>query len=138
MGERYDRVRELAKKNGTTVTALERELGFAKGSLSKMDKNAPSSERMQKLANRLNTTVGYIMDGNDDYIYITKDASEDYKAVEHYFNSGAHDAAARSASDRTLRLLYEAIHDSSAEQINQVYDYLLFLKEKENKGETNE
>ena len=48
---------------------------------------------------------------------------------------GAHDAAVRSTSDRTLRLLYEAIHDSSAEQINQVYDYLLFLKEKENKGE---
>lgn len=135
MGERYDRVRELAKKNGTTVAALERELGFAKGSLSKMDKNTPSSERVQKLANRLNTTVGYIMGGNDDYIYITKDASEDYKAVEHYFNSGAHDAAVRSTSDRTLRLLYEAIHDSSAEQINQVYDYLLFLKENENKGE---
>lgn len=135
MGERYDRVRELAKKNGTTVAALERELGFAKGSLSKMDKNTPSSERIQKLASRLDTTVGYIMDGNDDYIYITKDMSDDYKAVEHYFSSGAHDAAVRSASDRTLRLLYEAIHDSSEEQINQVYDYLLFLKEKENKGE---
>lgn len=135
MGERYDRVRELAKKNGTTVAALERELGFAKGSLSKMDRNTPSSERVQKLANRLNTTVGYIMGGNDDYIYIAKDASGDYKAVEHYFNSDAHDAAVRSTSDRTLRLLYEAIHDSSAEQINQVYDYLLFLKEKENKGE---
>lgn len=135
MGERYDRVRELAKKNGTTVAALERELGFAKGSLSKMDRNAPSSERIQKLANRLNTTVGYIMDGNDDYIYITKDFSEEQKFLEHYFKEEAHDAAVRSASDRTLRLLYEAIHDSSAEQINQVYDYLLFLKEKENKGE---
>ena len=135
MGERYDRVRELAKKNGTTVAALERELGFAKGSLSKMDRNTPSSERMQKLANRLNTTVGYIMDGNDDYIYITKDYSEEQELFEHYFKEEVHDAAVRSASDRTLRLLYEAIHDSSEEQINQVYDYLLFLKEKENKGE---
>lgn len=46
----YDVIRHLCKEKGITVTALEKELGFARGSLSKIDKNKPSMERVRKLA----------------------------------------------------------------------------------------
>lgn len=120
MGERYDRIRDLAKKNGTNVTALERELGFAKGSISKIDKNMPSTERVQKIADRLNTTVGYIMGGTDDFVY--------------YKSDGAHEAAEKAfAENLTLRLLFDAMKDSDEKQLEEVYNYLLYLKGKENK-----
>lgn len=46
----YDRIRMLCKEKGVTVTGTEMELGFARGSLCKIDKNKPSVERLQKLA----------------------------------------------------------------------------------------
>ena len=59
----YERIRELCKQNVITITGLEKELGFAKGSLSKIDKHKPSAEKMRKLADRLNTTPDYILYG---------------------------------------------------------------------------
>lgn len=46
----YDRIRMLCKEKGVTITGTEMELGFARGSLCKIDKNKPSAERLQKLA----------------------------------------------------------------------------------------
>lgn len=46
----YDRIRMLCKERGVTITGTEMELGFARGSLCKIDKNKPSAERLQKLA----------------------------------------------------------------------------------------
>lgn len=68
----YQRIRDLCKLRGLTITGLERELGFAKGSLSKIDKNKPSSERVQKLADRLGVTAEYLVTGEsqaDGYYY---------------------------------------------------------------------
>lgn len=48
---KYERIKELCKDRGVTITGLEKELGFARGSLSKIDKNKPSYERLEKLAN---------------------------------------------------------------------------------------
>lgn len=46
----YERIRMLCKEKGVTITGTEKELGFARGSLCKIDKNKPSAERLQKLA----------------------------------------------------------------------------------------
>lgn len=70
---RYERIKQLCKKNGITVTGLERELGFARGSLCKIDTNAPSSDRIEKLARRLSTTTDYILRGEDTNGLTTRD-----------------------------------------------------------------
>ena len=60
----YDRIKQLCKENGVTVTGTEATLGFARGSLCKIDKNKPSMDKVAKLADFLHTTTDYIMTGN--------------------------------------------------------------------------
>ena len=56
----YDKIKELCKEKNTSVNALEQKLGFAKGSLCKIDKNKPSSEKLQKIANFFNVQLDYL------------------------------------------------------------------------------
>lgn len=56
----YEKIKELCKEKHISVNALEQELGFAKGSLCKIDKNKPSSEKLQKLANYFNVQLEYL------------------------------------------------------------------------------
>lgn len=60
----YDTIRMLCKKKGVSITGTEKELGFAKGSLCKVNKSKPSMEKVQKLANYFGVTVDYLMSGN--------------------------------------------------------------------------
>ena len=52
----YNKIKELCKEKSISVNALEKELGFAKGSLCKIDKNKPSSEKLQKILKFLHNT----------------------------------------------------------------------------------
>lgn len=60
----YERIKELCKKNKLTITALERELGFAKGSICKMETHKPSYERLDKIASRFNVSIEYLLGSN--------------------------------------------------------------------------
>jgi len=59
----YGRIKDLCKQKGTTITQTELELGFSRGSLCKIDKNKPSSEKVEKLASYFKTSTSYIMNG---------------------------------------------------------------------------
>ena len=61
----YDRIKILCKQKGTTITETEATLGFARGSLCKIDKNKPSIERIEKLAAYFGTSTSYITTGID-------------------------------------------------------------------------
>lgn len=62
----YNRIKELCKTKGVTVTKTEQELGFARGSLCKIDTNKPSMEKVQKIADYFGVTINYLMTGTDD------------------------------------------------------------------------
>ena len=62
----YERIKKLAKERGITINSLESELGFSRGSLSKIDKNKPSVERLIKLAEFFNVQVDYLT-GDSEY-----------------------------------------------------------------------
>lgn len=57
----YSKIKQLCKSNGITVTGLEKELGFARGSLCKVDTNKPSMEKVQKLADYFKMSVDSLM-----------------------------------------------------------------------------
>lgn len=58
-----ERISALCKENGTTVTNLEKELGYSNGSLAKA-KDIPSS-RILDIAVRFNVSTDFILTGND-------------------------------------------------------------------------
>ena len=58
-----ERISALCKENGTTVTTLEKELGYSNGSLAKA-KDIPSS-RIIDIAVRFNVSTDYILTGID-------------------------------------------------------------------------
>ncbi|MDO4473849.1 MAG: XRE family transcriptional regulator [Eubacteriales bacterium] len=61
----YDRIRMLCKEKGVTVTGTEMELGFARGSLCKIDKNKPSMERLQKLADYFKVEADWLVGASE-------------------------------------------------------------------------
>ena len=56
----YDKIKQLCKEKSVTVTGTEKELGFSRGSLCKIDKNKPSSEKLQKLADYFGVQLEYL------------------------------------------------------------------------------
>lgn len=78
---KYERIKELCKDRGVTITGLEKELGFARGSLSKIDKNKPSYERLEKLANYFGVPIEYFSEevpisGQDEHYYLDEETRE--------------------------------------------------------------
>lgn len=61
----YERIKMLCKEKGVTVTGTEKELGFARGSLCKIDKNKPSAERLQKLADFFDVQLEWLTGDSD-------------------------------------------------------------------------
>ena len=73
----YDRIRELCKRKGTNVARLESDLGFAKGSVCKIDKYKPSTERAKKIADYLGVSVEFLMTGEvEEHYYINDEGRE--------------------------------------------------------------
>ena len=56
----YEKIKQLCKEKGVTITGTERELGFSRGSLCKIDKNKPSSEKLQKIADYFGVQLEYL------------------------------------------------------------------------------
>lgn len=61
----YENVRDIAKTKGYSVNKLEQELGFARSSINKFNKNTPSAEKLQQIADLLGVTVDYLMTGKE-------------------------------------------------------------------------
>lgn len=60
----YEMIKALCRKKGVTITATEKALGFSRGSLCKVNTNKPSMEKVQKIADYFDVTVGYLMGEN--------------------------------------------------------------------------
>lgn len=54
------------QKNNLAVTALEKELGFGRGSIGKLKSGKTSADRLQKIANYFNVSVNYLLTGEND------------------------------------------------------------------------
>ena len=61
----YERIKELCNKKGIAQTALEKELGFGRGSIGKLRNGNTTVERLQKIADYFGVTVDYLMTGKE-------------------------------------------------------------------------
>lgn len=62
----YDVISELCKKRNLAITALERELGFGRGSIGKLRTGNTTLERLQKIADYFGVSINYLTTGNED------------------------------------------------------------------------
>lgn len=80
-----NRVRELANERNMTIAELERKLDFGQGSISKWNKQSPSSERLQKAADYFDVSTDYLLGRTDkrNYYELTeKDQVDIQKQLE--------------------------------------------------------
>ena len=59
----YEQIRDIAKSKGYSVNKLEKELGFARSSINKFNKNIPSVDKLQQIADFLGVSLDYLMTG---------------------------------------------------------------------------
>ena len=59
----YDNIKEACRQKNKTVTQLERELGFVRGKIAKMNDSSPSVETMAKIADKLDCSIDYLVNG---------------------------------------------------------------------------
>lgn len=61
----YEQIRDIAKSKGYSVNKLEQELGFARSSINKFNKNKPSVEKLQQIADFLNVSLDFLITGQE-------------------------------------------------------------------------
>ena len=62
----YERVREACAEKGTSIFALEKKLGFSRGSIYKWDENAPSVHKVDAVAKELDKPIEYFLERGGD------------------------------------------------------------------------
>ena len=60
-----ERIVDLATHRHMSIAELERKLNFANGSISKWDKQSPSAERLQAVADYFDVSTDYLLGRND-------------------------------------------------------------------------
>lgn len=110
----YEKIKALCKIHGTTITAIERELGFAKGSICKMDHHKPSIDRLNKIAERFDVSIEYILGGND---YEYDEDSHTWEAKDYYVSDDAKEMAQFLFNNPKHKVLFDACKKVKAEDM---------------------
>uniref|UniRef100_UPI0012905395 helix-turn-helix domain-containing protein n=2 Tax=Streptococcus TaxID=1301 RepID=UPI0012905395 len=61
----FDRIKELAKKQGLSINSLEEKLGYSRNTLYSLKKQNASTDRMQEIADYLNVSLDYLLGRTD-------------------------------------------------------------------------
>lgn len=57
----YDKIKEVCKEKGISVTYVEKEAGLGNGSISKWNKSSPTVESLQAVAKILKVEIGKLI-----------------------------------------------------------------------------
>ena len=101
----YERIRDLAKLKGYSVNRLEQELGFARSSISKFNKNKPSVDKLRKISDFLDTTMENLM-GTESAENDQQGSDSLYTAAQLY--SGSSSAARLFESEEMINKYRES------------------------------
>lgn len=71
----FEKVRELAKKQGLSLNQVEEKLGYSKNTLYSLKRQKVSSERLQEIADYFNVSTDYLL-GRTDNPAIASDSKE--------------------------------------------------------------
>ena len=107
-----DKIKALCKEKKTSISKLEKQLGFGNGVIGRWDKSVPSYERLAAVANALDVPVSYLTgETGDPPVGIKKDPIPK-------------DGAVSPAAQEILDFLDSA----SGEELADVIKYIRYLK----------
>lgn len=72
----FDRIKQLAKKQGLSINALENKLNLSKNTIYNLKNSKPSSDRLQEIADYFQVSTDYLLGRTD----IPRIASSDDKS----------------------------------------------------------
>lgn len=74
MFQTFDRIKELAQKQGLSINLLEEKLGYSRNTIYNLKNSKPSTERISEIADYFNVSTDYLL-GRTDNPRIASDAS---------------------------------------------------------------
>ena len=93
MFQTFDRIKELAKKQGLSINSLEEKLGYSRNTIYNLKNSKPSTERISEIADYFNVSTDYLLGRTDNPVIagdsVTKteiDLKKD--ATESFFYDG--------------------------------------------------
>lgn len=110
------KVKELCKEKRIPISRLEKDCGFSNGYIGGLKKGKLPSDRLQVIADYLDTTVGFLLGDEGKPEYYSADTLE---------------IAQKIFEDKELRLLFFTASDADPEDIMTAHQMLLALKRKE-------
>lgn len=96
-----ERIKSRCKEKGTSMNALEKELGFGNGSIRLWDKKEPGSQKVILVAERLDLSLDWLLTGKESENL----TPEEQLLVDHY----------RRADNRGKRSIMRTAESESAE-----------------------
>ena len=107
-----DKIKALCKEKKTSISKLEKQLGFGNGVIGRWDRSVPSYERLAAVANALDVPVSYLTGETDDpSAGIKKDPIPK-------------DGAVSSA----VQEIFDFLDSASGEELADVIKYIRYLK----------
>lgn len=130
-----DRIKALCKKKGVSMNTAEKEIGLAKGYISKLDKSNPNMTTLQKMADYFGASVEYLMTGKEnesnDSELTAKDKRDIAKSLDHIMSE------IKSGADSPLYYNGVEIDDASLNLLQNAIEFALRETKKENKVKYN-
>lgn len=62
----FDRIKNLAKKQGLSINLLEEKLGYSRNTIYNLKSSKPSAERLQEIADYFNVSTDYLLGRTDN------------------------------------------------------------------------
>ena len=97
MFQTFDRIKELAQKQGLSINLLEEKLGYSRNTIYNLKNSKPSTERISEIADYFNVSTDYLLGRTDNpaiagdtvtkaEIDLKKDAAESFFYDGHELN----------------------------------------------------
>ena len=78
-----DSIKELCEQKGITMTSLERDLDFGKGTIRNWDKSSPSIDKLQKVADYFHVSIDKLTQREDKILKLNaRDEKDIAKSLE--------------------------------------------------------
>ncbi len=107
-----DRINELAKKMGVSISSIEKTVGLSNGIIGKWRKQSPSCDKLKLVADYLNVSIDYLLTGKENLSIELKD--DEQELLKNYKK-----LTEESKNEASRKIEELAIQDTHNEQENR-------------------